>query len=64
MTIEEYFAPVTHKHINCPICDNVALIQDVPLPRTGWDKLMISIRSNNARMCILQGKRIEVKEVN
>lgn len=61
MSIEEQYAPVTHKHNNCPICNDIALIQDIPLPRSNWDKLMIAIRNNNAKFRILQGKRIEVK---
>ena len=63
MTIDEYYAPVTHKHNDCPICNSVELIQDIPLPRNNWDKLMIAIRNNNAKFRILQGKRIEVKEI-
>lgn len=62
MSIEEQYLPVTHKHNNCPICNNVALIQDIPLSRNSWDRLMIAIRNNNASFRILQGKRIEVRE--
>jgi len=62
MSIEEQYLPVTHNHTNCPICNNPALIQDIPLPRNNWDKLLIAIRNNNAKFRILQGKRIEIKE--
>jgi hypothetical protein len=62
MSIDELYAPVTHKHDNCPICHNPALIQDIPLPRSDFDRLMISIRFNTAWFRIRQGKRIEVKE--
>jgi len=62
MSIDEYFAPVTHKHTNCPICNNEALIQDIPTPRSNRDKLMIEVRNNNAGFRILQGKRINVRE--
>ena len=62
MSIEEAFAPVTHKHANCPICNDVALIQDVPLPRNSFDKLMIAVRNMEATSRIMIGKRIEVKE--
>jgi hypothetical protein len=61
-SIEEVYQPVTHKHDNCPICHNPALIQDIPLPRNSFDRLMISIRNTNAWFLIMQGKRIEVKE--
>lgn len=61
-SIEEIYAPVTHKHYNCPICDNVALIEDIPVPRTHWDNLLIAIRNMDANMRIMVGKRIEVKE--
>lgn len=63
MTIEEQYAPVTHKHLDCPICNDVALIQDVQPPRSSWDWLILAIRNNNAKFRIMQGKRIEIKEV-
>lgn len=62
MTIQEQYQPVTHKHMDCPICNNPALIQDIPLPRNSFDRLMITIRNTNNQFRILQGKRIEVKE--
>jgi len=62
MSIEEQYAPVTHSHPDCPVCNNVALIQDVPVARNDWDKLMITVRNMDARVRILVGKRIEVKE--
>jgi hypothetical protein len=63
MSIEEQYAPVTHKHNDCPICNDIALIQDILLPRNNFDKLMIAIRNNNSWFRIMQGKRIEVKEI-
>lgn len=62
MSIDEQYAPVTHKHNNCPICNSVELIQDIPLPRNSFDKLMIAVRNMEATTRIMLGKRIEVKE--
>ena len=62
MSIEEMYAPVTHRHNNCPICNHEQLIQDIPLPHSSFDRLMISIRNMNNSFRILKGKRIEVKE--
>ena len=63
MTIDEMFAPVKHVHGDCPICTNAPLIEDIGHVRTDWDKLMVKIRDANARVRIMLGKRIEVKEV-
>ena len=62
MSIEEQYLPVTHKHNNCPICNDIALIQDIPLPRDSFDKFMIVCRNMQATCNIMVGKRIEVKE--
>lgn len=62
MTVSEQYAPVTHKHANCPICNSIELIQDIPLPRDNFDRLMVTIRNTNAWFRTMQGKRIEVKE--
>jgi hypothetical protein len=62
MSLSEYYAPVTHKHNGCPICNSVELIQDIPLPRSDWDRLMITIRNMDARVRTMAGKRIEIKE--
>jgi hypothetical protein len=61
MTIDEQYLPVTHKHLDCPICYNKALIEDIPRPRNSFDKLMIAIRNSNVAFRIYQGKKIEVK---
>jgi hypothetical protein len=63
MSVEEAYAPVIHTHNNCPICNSVALIEDIPAPRNHWDKLMITIRNMDATVRIMTGKRIEVREV-
>lgn len=62
MSIDEYYAPVTHKHNNCPICDNVALIQDVVPVHSAWDRFIASANQLNATVRIMTGKRIEVRE--
>jgi len=62
MTIEEAYQDVTHKHANCPTCNNIALIEDIRRPRSEWDKLIISINNMNVKLRIMLGKRIEVKE--
>lgn len=38
-------------------------IQDITPPRNAFDRLLITIKANNAKLRIIQGKRIVVKEI-
>ncbi len=62
MSIDEQYAAVAHRHDDCPICNSPALIQDVVVPRTAYDRLIASIVHFIAYARSLYGKKIEVKE--